>query len=154
MPALRTLPETARRVLISVNPSAGARHRLDLVIRLQDALLAEGLLVTVVESLDQLKILVHDPQLQPELRAVIAGGGDGTVSLIANLSPPGTPLAILPLGTENLLSKYLASSADPQKLARTIAEGLTIQLNAGQAGDRLFLLMAGVGFDAEVVRRM
>src|SRR4029450_10193597 len=89
-----------------------------------------------------------------KLRAVVAAGGDGTVSLIANRTPPGTPLAILPLGTENLLARYLEVAADPQQLARLIAGGWCISLDAAQAGPRIFTLMAGCGFDAEVVRRL
>jgi diacylglycerol kinase (ATP) len=148
------LPEAARRVLISVNPSAGARHRLDLIVRLQDALLSHRLQPTLVENLDQFKLLIADAQIRSDLRAVVSGGGDGTIALLANLSPAATPLAILPLGTENLLAKHLEMTLDTARLAKIIAEGATVQLDAGQAGDRLFLLMAGVGFDAEVVRRM
>jgi diacylglycerol kinase (ATP) len=88
------------------------------------------------------------------LRAVVAAGGDGTASLVTNQTPPGTPIALLPLGTENLLSKYLEIPADPDRVALLISDGLTTRLDAGQAGDRLFLLMAGCGFDAEVVRRL
>jgi diacylglycerol kinase family enzyme len=53
-----------------------------------------------------------------------------------------------------LLAKYLGHTANPPELAEIIARGATVQLDAGQAGDRLFLLMAGCGFDAEVVRRL
>ena len=42
-----------------------------------------------------------------QLRAVVAAGGDGTIRLIAEQTPPGTPLVVLPLGTENLLARYL-----------------------------------------------
>lgn len=154
MPKASILSSAARRVIVSINPNAGTRHRLDLMVRLQDALAEHGLEVTVAQTLDELRLLVQDRQLQPEIRAVVAGGGDGTVALVANLALPGTPVAILPLGTENLLSKYLHVPSDPHHVAKTIAEGLTVELDAGLAGERLFLLMAGVGFDAEVVRRL
>lgn len=88
------------------------------------------------------------------LRAVVAAGGDGTFRLIAEKTPPQTPLTILPLGTENLLAKYLDLSTDTQALARNIAEGLLCRLDAGEANGRLFTLMVGCGFDADVVRRL
>jgi YegS/Rv2252/BmrU family lipid kinase len=154
MAPLRTLPPTAKRVLISVNPTAGARQRAELIHELCIALEDQGLQVTVVESLAQLRELAADPELRDEIRAVVAGGGDGTVSLVAHETPPGTPIAILPLGTENLLAKYLHSTSDARKLAKVVADGLAVTIDAGQAGERLFLLMVGVGFDAEVVRRM
>lgn len=150
----RLLPDTRRRVFISVNPCAGARDRLDLIERLAAALEAQGLEPAIVESPEQLAEFCCDPAISPQVRAVVAGGGDGTVSYLANRLPPETPLAILPLGTENLLAKYLQIACDPVALAAMIARGETIAIDAGLAGERLFLLMAGIGFDAEVVRRM
>jgi diacylglycerol kinase family enzyme len=88
------------------------------------------------------------------LRAVVAAGGDGTAAFLANLLPPGVPLAVLPLGTENLLAKHFGLLSDPAGLAAQIAQGATIDLDAGEANGRLFLLMAGCGFDAEVVHRL
>jgi diacylglycerol kinase family enzyme len=64
------------------------------------------------------------------------------------------PLAILPLGTENLLSKYLEIPAEPADIAAVIVGGCYIQLDAGEANGRLFTLMASCGFDADVVRRL
>jgi diacylglycerol kinase family enzyme len=84
----------------------------------------------------------------------VAAGGDGTVAYIANRTPPDVPLAILPLGTENLLSKHLGLTPDPARLVDVIRGGATVRLDAGQAGERLFVLMAGCGFDADVVRRL
>src|SRR5690606_15412274 len=71
-----------------------------------------------------------------------------------NRTPPGTPLAILPLGTENLLARYLGHDRDPAALAQRIDLGQTKWLDACRAGSRLFLLMATAGFDAEVVHRL
>ena len=89
-----------------------------------------------------------------ELRAVVAAGGDGTAALVANRTRADTPLALLPLGTENLLSKYLGISTDPQKVCEMIDQGATVRMDAGCANGHIFLLMSGCGFDAEVVRRV
>jgi diacylglycerol kinase family enzyme len=121
---------------------------------LRQYLLGCDLWVSIISNVDDLAAAATARLAAGTLRAVVAAGGDGTLSLIANRTPPGTPLAILPLGTENLLAKYLGATADPQQLGRTIAAGCTIQLDAGLAGDRLFTLMAGCGFDADVVRRL
>jgi len=148
------LPTDARDVLISVNPQAGVRDRRAIAVELQRHLEDVGLAVTIVTSIDELAALVPDRLASGSLRAVVAAGGDGTLSLIANRTPPGTPLAILPLGTENLLAKHLEITADPQQLCRRIAAGWCVSLDAGLAGERIFTLMAGCGFDADVVRRL
>ena len=88
------------------------------------------------------------------LRALVCAGGDGTVAFAANVTPLGTPLAILPLGTENLLAKYFGIRADPVVVADVIEQGWICRIDAGMAGERLFTLMAGLGFDADVVRRV
>lgn len=154
MPAALQLHDDARDVLIAVNPNAGLRNRQGMADELRRYLEDVGLRTEQVGSIDDLAAEVTARLSEGTLRAVVAAGGDGTLSLIANRTPPGTPLVILPLGTENLLAKYLELTADPQQLCRTIAAGCAVQLDAGQAGDRIFTLMAGCGFDAEVVRRL
>lgn len=154
MPALLQLPDDARDVLIAVNPHAGVRNRQAVAEELRQQLQDMGLRVSIFPGIDELAQQAAARLAAGSLRAVVAAGGDGTISLVANRTPPGTPLAILPLGTENLLAKYMEVEADPQQLCRAIAAGCCAQLDAGQAGGRLFTLMAGCGFDADVVRRL
>lgn len=120
------------------------------------ALQREGLEATEFTSLDELRQSEERCRRENTLRCVVAAGGDGTVALLANLLPPETPLAILPLGTENLLAKFLEikQPVSPRQVADWIVQGTMIRLDAGQANQRLFLIMVGCGFDAEVVRRL
>ncbi len=152
--AVIQLADDARDVLIAVNPHAGQGNRQALAEELQQQLTRCGLRVSLVSEIDQLAAEAATRLAAGSLRAVVAAGGDGTIGLVADRTPPGTPLAILPLGTENLLAKYLEAPADPQHLCHTIAGGRCVRLDAGQAGGRLFTLMAGCGFDADVVRRL
>lgn len=90
---------------------------------------------------------------------VVAAGGDGTVAEVINglVAVTGAPpLAILPLGTANVLAIETGLPADPMALAGVIAAGAARAICLGrirdQAGRRIyFSLMAGVGFDAHVV---
>ncbi|MBM4092752.1 MAG: hypothetical protein FJ276_25590 [Planctomycetes bacterium] len=150
---IRYVPNTARKVLIVQNPTAGSRSGAALVEALTGRLAACGFDVEAIHDLATLGSAVGDPG-STGVRAVVAAGGDGTVSAAVNRTPPDTPLAVLPLGTENLVARYLEQSADPMSLSQRIAQGATVALDAGRAGDRLFLLMAGCGFDADVVRRL
>jgi diacylglycerol kinase family enzyme len=153
-PLVSRLPADARDVFISVNPAAGARSRGAVVDDLAARLAAAGFQVTRLENIDELAQAAQQGLAAGTLRAVVAGGGDGTVRLIAGRTPPGTPILILPLGTENLLAKHLEIAASPQQLCQLATDGWTVRLDAGEANGRLFSLMAGCGFDAEVVRRV
>jgi diacylglycerol kinase family enzyme len=101
-----------------------------------------------------------------ELRAVVACGGDGTASLVRNLVPLDVPMIAVPMGTENLLGRYLSQLATPAAVRQTIEHGVTIGLDlglvrpcgpaagSGTLAHKYFLMMISAGFDAEVVRRL
>jgi diacylglycerol kinase (ATP) len=156
------LPASARSVLVSVNPRAGARSRQGLIDELCRQLVELGLVPTLATELDELRQQSAALLASGQLRAVVAAGGDGTVRLVAEHTPLGTPLAVLPLGTENLLARQLEIAANPWQIARLIADGWAGRFDAGQATHggpdeprrTLFLLMAGCGFDADVVRHL
>ncbi len=148
------LSNDAREVILCVNPNAGwwnGRGTVDELIR---RLREQDFDCTVCEDVQCLHDAAAESILRKQLRAVVAAGGDGTVSLVLNNTPPDTPILVLPLGTENLLSKYLNLTADPALLARVVADGMSVRLDVGEANGQLFTLMAGCGFDAEVVRRL
>jgi diacylglycerol kinase family enzyme len=148
------LSKYARRVLICRNPWAGARDRRRLLEALKDELLRQGLEVSEHADVAELAELAQTALAADQLRAVVAAGGDGTAALLAQRTSPGTPLAVFPLGTENLLSKHLGQSADPEAAAARIARGAVVRLDAGSANGHLFVLMVGCGFDAHVVHRL
>lgn len=86
---------------------------------------------------------------------IVVAGGDGTINEAANgLAQPGPaapPLALIPLGTANVLARELGLPGRPAELARVIAEGEPRDVALGRADGRHFTLMAGAGFDAWVV---
>lgn len=84
---------------------------------------------------------------------LVAAGGDGTVADLLNRYP-GHRLAILPLGTENVLAKHLRISRSGRSLAELIGAGVTRRFDLGLVGDRRFILMASCGFDADIAHRV
>ncbi|WP_188672009.1 diacylglycerol/lipid kinase family protein [Subtercola lobariae] len=97
---------------------------------------------------------------QPDV--VIAAGGDGTVSAVAQaLRHQGVPLGILPTGTTNLFARALGLPLGSRKAALRAAFGDTVRsvdagrvdatLESGETVQRAFLVMAGMGVDAQMV---
>ena len=87
--------------------------------------------------------------------ALIVNGGDGTISDAVNgLAHSGTALAVVPGGTVNVWAKEARISKDPVAAMRQAISGERRRIDLGRAGDRYFMLMAGVGFDAGIVARM
>ena len=141
-------------ILIAFNPKSGASSRATLVESLSAELSQRGFAVIVCDQLAQVASLGQQYAATGELHCVVAAGGDGTAAAVVNLIPQDTPLAIFPLGTENLLARYLELTSDPQAAAEMIQVARTRKLDAGRAAGRLFLVMLGCGFDAEVVAQM
>lgn len=90
---------------------------------------------------------------------LLVTGGDGTVHEAVNgTGPDGPPLAVVPLGTGNDLARGLEIVASPGAVADLLARGRRRRLDLGYletgAGGRYFVNVSGVGFDAEVARRV
>lgn len=93
---------------------------------------------------------------------VMASGGDGTVRAVAEvLRGTGTPLAIAPQGTGNLLARNLGMPlADLGAVARAAFFGrnrpidlgvLTIVREDESESEHVFLVLAGMGLDARAI---
>jgi len=90
-----------------------------------------------------------------DLRAVIAVGGDGTVHEVADgLTGSPLPLAVWPTGTENLFAKSFKFRAETHAMLHCLQSGRAKAIDVGRADGRSFLIVAGIGFDAEVVHRL
>lgn len=82
---------------------------------------------------------------------VVAAGGDGTVNeVLQALVHSETALAVFPIGTVNVWAREAGFSTDVVRAAAELTQGRRVRVDAGRAGARYFLLMAGVGLDAEV----
>lgn len=86
---------------------------------------------------------------------IIAAGGDGTLCEVINgLVPSELPLAFLPLGTTNVFALEAGIPFDVEQACALALKGTPRAVCLGLAGETRFLLMAGAGFDAEVVSRV
>ncbi|MBB4141069.1 diacylglycerol/lipid kinase family protein [Microbacterium invictum] len=99
--------------------------------------------------------LAEDPAV------VIVAGGDGTVRTVAEVVyPTGTPVALVPAGTGNLLARNLGLTlSDVEGSVAAAFSGATravdiavaeVEDETGERRTHAFLVMAGIGLDAEM----
>jgi YegS/Rv2252/BmrU family lipid kinase len=92
---------------------------------------------------------------------VIVAGGDGTINeAIQGIAGTSSRLAIIPRGTANVLARELGLPLDDEQAVAVAAQGnsrkiyLGLAINETTNQRRHFVLMAGIGIDASVVRRV
>src|SRR5215217_8334731 len=146
--------EGSKTVIIG-NPSAGRIRRGDHLKLYAEILRAGGLEIEVWPT--------ERPQHATELaslagsRLVVAAGGDGTINEVVNGLARDATLGILPLGTANVLARELRLPLDVERACEHILRGKRKRIDLWVATDREgvereFACMAGIGFDAKVVR--
>ncbi len=147
------MDETTDAVIIG-NPNSGRAGDKGYLERFAKILHSGGLEVEVLNT--------EHPNHATELaslagdRLVVAAGGDGTLNEVINGLSPGATLAVLPLGTANVLARELGVPLDAEEACRHILKGESSRVDLGVATDaggaeRRFACMAGIGFDAKVV---
>jgi diacylglycerol kinase (ATP) len=143
-----------RHILIIVNPAAGrvrsSERRLG---RFVAALERQGCTVVLRRagpSPGQVERLAG--QAEPGFDAIVAAGGDGTISAVVNgLGGRAVPLGVLPLGSANVLAREIRLPRAPEALASLITAGPVSPIWLGRVGERAFVMMASAGFDSEIV---
>jgi YegS/Rv2252/BmrU family lipid kinase len=87
------------------------------------------------------------------MERILVSGGDGTVMEAARaVAGTGVALAVLPGGTGNLLSLNLELPTETEAAMRLALTGEARPIDAGCANGDVFLIMAGMGLDARMVR--
>jgi diacylglycerol kinase (ATP) len=148
----------ARRVTVVFNPTAGGRRRarLDETLKLlRDSGCEVDLQATAARG-DAETIARGFGGPRSAAGLLVIAGGDGTINEAVNglLSAGGdgaSSMALVPLGTANVLANEIGLATAPAAVARTIAGGASVRAYVGVANGRCFTAMAGAGFDAHVV---
>jgi YegS/Rv2252/BmrU family lipid kinase len=87
-------------------------------------------------------------------RAVVAGGGDGTISAVASaLVGTDKALGVLPLGTLNHFAKDLRIPLEVEGAARNVCDGRVAYVDVGEVNGQVFINNSGLGLYPRIVRR-
>jgi YegS/Rv2252/BmrU family lipid kinase len=152
-----------RHVFAVVNPMAGSSDSSRLREALAHYFPAPSLVCEIHET-------GHHDRIAEVVRAavsrgcdlVVAAGGDGTVSAVANglcggesqaHASASVPLGIIPLGTTNVLARELTIPVDLDEAVQLLAgPHAATRIDAMQVGAACYFTQVGVGIDALMIR--
>jgi YegS/Rv2252/BmrU family lipid kinase len=94
--------------------------------------------------------------VEPGCECIVVVGGDGTLNEILNglADPSRIPLALLAVGTANMLARDLGLPRSPDAIAELVESDATRLVDLGRVGVRRFVGNVGVGFDAQIVEEI
>ena len=85
---------------------------------------------------------------------LVAAGGDGTINEVVNgIGSAPVALGILPMGTVNVLAMELGIPFNLVAAWKVIRGGKIRLIDQASANGHLFIQMAGIGLDAQIVER-
>src|SRR4029077_2494580 len=98
--------------------------------------------------------LVRSAAEQGGYSLIVAAGGDGTVSAVANgLVGTPAPVGIIPLGTTNVLARELGIPVNLDAACRLVAgEHAVVAIDGMQVGRNHYFTQLGAGIDALMIR--
>ena len=146
----------ARRYHFVINPKSGSSVDLSHVYALDEHLRSAGheVHMALTRSLDHAGQLARQA-VAADASAIVVAGGDGTVrAVIEATSGSDKPICVIPCGTENLLACEFGLDGSVRSCKAALAANSPRPLDVGVANGRYFTAIAGVGFDAEVIRRI
>ena len=140
---------------IIINPAAGPRRRRatdGAVVRAKAALRACSVdgAVRVTEQRGNARTLAR-AMIAGGAKTVVAWGGDGTINEVAaEVAAAGVTLGVVPGGSGNGFARGLGLQRRAETALRTALTGPVRLIDTGEIDGRIFVNIAGVGFDAHM----
>ncbi len=151
------MPEnnTKKKVLFIVNPISGTRGKRNLPRIINENIDKNQFEISIVNT----EYAGHAIELSKQgvtegYDIIVAVGGDGTVNEVASQLIHEKPVfGIIPGGSGNGLARHLNIPLSPVKAIHLINKGLVTKIDTAKVNDRVFVSIAGVGFDALVAKK-
>ena len=141
-------PPAARRAALLLNPRAGTvLARPELLRLIPAALRAAGLdLLEPDVAADASMDDKLDAALALRPEVLVVGGGDGSIrAAAARLAGGAVALAVVPLGTLNLLARDLGLPMEPEEAAAALRGAVFRAIDIGEVNGEVFLCQSVIG---------
>ena len=145
------------KILFAINPKAGGTDHEQTILNLKDQVKRRGVEVEfyfTTGNSDEIHIKKQIDKFKPD--KVVAGGGDGTIQLVAKiLLPYELSMGILPLGSANGLATALEIPKDPAEAAEKIFESSRVKpMDMLRFNDEhLCIHLSDIGVNALMVKK-
>lgn len=139
-------------ILLIANPASGKykQSKIDKIISLLRKK-SNKVNIALTEYRGHAEILAKESDAD----LIIAAGGDGIINETARgVVGSDKYFYALPLGTINVFCKEYGIGRNPYKAIEKLNFENIKTIPVGYVGDKLFLLMAGFGFDAHVIKKV
>ncbi len=144
-----------KRILFIINPNSVKRNR-DRISRAIKSGIDQRVFdisVTYTQSAGHAVTLSQDAVAR-KVDVIVAVGGDGTVNEVASqMINSSSVLGIVPLGSGNGLARHLGISRNIEKSIELINKQNTSLIDTGLVNGKVFISIAGIGFDALIAER-
>jgi diacylglycerol kinase family enzyme len=135
--------------------------RTTLIVNPYASRVTEPLVDEVACALDAVRVVRtqhagHATELarNAETEAIAVFSGDGGFNEVLNGMRPETVVGFVPGGGTSVLPRALGLPRDPVAAARQLALGRPRRISLGRVNGRRFAFAAGIGLDAELLRRL
>ena len=147
--------QTQKKILFIVNPISG-RYRKETISAVIERTIDQSIFehnIAFTQYAGHATELAESV-LQKNYTAVVAVGGDGTINEIARvLINSNVALGILPSGSGNGLARHLGIPPKPVEAMQVINRFNIIPIDTGTINDKVFISVAGLGFDALIAEK-
>jgi YegS/Rv2252/BmrU family lipid kinase len=97
--------------------------------------------------------VIATEQINAGAKHLVICGGDGTImEALQVIINTNIVLGIVPLGTGNLFAQNLGITGSRKAMIERALFGTPKKIDVGRANDTIFAIIAGIGFDAEVMK--
>lgn len=137
-----------------VNPVAGKGKAMDMVKNIEERFKdnPESFRIEITNAPGHATSIAKQLSAEGIPMRIYSVGGDGTLNEVLNgISGDQIELGILPCGSGNDAVRSIYEVTDPISLLEVLPTASSELLDIGRINDRLFINIASVGFDAEVV---
>ena len=138
-----------------VNPVAGSEQCMKLFEKAEAHLKERGACYeTLISEECGQSVELAERAIENGAELIVAVGGDGTVNEVASVvcGRPGVKFGILPFGTGNDFASAIGIPTDPERAVDLLLDGKAIPCDLGTVNSKVFVNVAGLGFDVDVLR--